>query len=79
MAPSLVIFGEDMSTIKKSGSFRAAERLRSRVAFPDWLADQVCRRDEIGHMARLAVATGAIDRSNPDLVNQAIIEWAQAG
>lgn len=66
-----------MSASKRSGRFcRTASRV-SYVSFPDWLADQVCRRDEIGHMARLAVATGAIDRSDPDLVHLAMVEWAQ--
>jgi len=51
---------------------------QSYQSFPDWLGDQVCRRDEIGRLARLAVVTGAIDRSDPDQLNLAFVEWAQS-
>ena len=66
-----------MSANKGSGRFRRDAFPQSYMSFPDWLANQVCRRDEIGHMARLTVATGGIDRSDPDVVSLAIVEWAQ--
>ena len=66
-----------MNAGKGFGRFRDVASRREYVSFPDWLADQVCRRDEIGHMARLTVSAGVIDRSDTDLVNSAIVEWAQ--
>ncbi len=66
-----------MSAHKLSDRSHGGAPQASYLAFPAWLGDQVCRRDEIGHLARLAIATGAIDRSDRELVNRAIIEWAQ--
>ena len=43
----------------------------SHPNFLSWLADQIARSDEIGHLSRLAFLNGAIDRSDRELVHKA--------
>ena len=59
-----------------SGCSSIAGPNASRPNFPSWLTDQIARSDEIGHLSRLAFLNGVIDRSDRELVHEAIVEWA---
>ena len=67
-----------MSARPITGRNRAAPP-RRWVGFRVWLAAQALRSDDIGWLARQALATGEIDRTDLERLHKAIAEWATDG
>ena len=51
---------------------------RRWIGFRAWLANQAFRSDDVGWLARQALATGEIDQTNLERLHKAIAEWATA-